>query len=89
MIGSGIIASAYGEMTRRAMGVDMGAALDSTMNCKMAGPLSEGIALALATPGHTQNQGVRDLPIVQVEEVRRCVVGFEHRKIFGVCGQRQ
>ena len=49
MIDTGIIASAYGEMTRRAMGVDMGAASDSTANFKMAGPHSEGHGISTHT----------------------------------------
>ena len=39
---------------------------------------------ALATPDHTQNQCVRHLPIVQIEEVRCRIVGFEHCEIFGI-----
>src|SRR6185437_2775775 len=44
----GIIASACGEMTRRTVGVDMEAALDSTTSFTIAGPHSEGLASAPA-----------------------------------------
>jgi hypothetical protein len=32
----------------------------------------------LATPGHPENQRVRDFAVMQVQKVWRAVVGFEH-----------
>src|SRR5260370_16470143 len=36
----------------------------------------------LATPGHPENQRARDLSVMQVQEVRRAVVGFERSQVL-------
>ena len=36
-----------------------------------------------ARSGHSEDQRVRHLAVMQIQEVRRGVVGFEHGQIFG------
>ena len=38
--------------------------------------------VAFAAAGHAENQRVGDFAVVQVQEVRRAVVGFKNRQVF-------
>jgi hypothetical protein len=41
----------------------------------------EGARVRFATPGHSENQRMGDLAAIQVQEVGRAVVGFEHSQV--------
>ena len=38
--------------------------------------------VGLAASGHAQNQGVRNFAVVQVQKVRRGIIGFKDRQVF-------
>src|SRR5258708_6947939 len=46
------------------------------------GTADDGERGCLATPGHPENQRVRDFAVMQVQKVWRAVVGFERSQIL-------
>ena len=56
---------------------------DEGQRCVLLGVLQQEIAkIRFATPGHPENQSVCNVAGMQVEEVGRAVVGFEHSQVL-------